>query len=98
MEDWYIAHRSAPRHHIAEQKQCSACGSVAYDSDRYCARCGNALFLICPSCRATVEHPVAFYCTQCGDLLGSGSSNGASASSSNVPAQSVVAGITEEHP
>jgi hypothetical protein len=50
-------------------KLCASCGALAYDYDKYCARCGNALFRVCRSCGACIDHPVAFYCTQCGEVL-----------------------------
>jgi predicted amidophosphoribosyltransferase len=49
--------------------RCSACGTVGYQTDRYCPCCGTSLARSCGNCGAPVVHPIAYYCTWCGSLL-----------------------------
>ena len=49
--------------------RCSACGTVGYQTDRYCPCCGDPLLRSCGSCGALIVHPIAYYCTSCGSEL-----------------------------
>ncbi len=49
--------------------QCAGCGAFGSSKDRFCACCGDPLHRVCPSCRASIIQPVAFFCTQCGTRL-----------------------------
>jgi hypothetical protein len=49
---------------------------AGYPTDKYCACCGSPLHHICKSCGSHVLQPVAYYCTQCGIALESGTDGG----------------------
>ncbi len=49
--------------------RCGGCGTIGYRSDKYCACCGTPILPRCPRCGATVTHPIAYFCTECGATL-----------------------------
>jgi hypothetical protein len=49
--------------------RCTSCGTVGYQTDKYCACCGNQLERSCNECGAAIMHPIAYYCTACGATL-----------------------------
>jgi hypothetical protein len=49
--------------------KCISCGTLGYQTDRYCPCCGAEMPRSCAECGAAITHPIAFYCTACGSML-----------------------------
>ena len=60
--------------------RCSSCGTVGYQTDRYCPCCGTPLVRSCGECGAAIVHPIAYYCTACGSMLEAGRTGSANES------------------
>jgi len=45
---------------------CPVCGNAVAADARFCARCGSAQGVVCPSCGAPVKDRAARFCEQCG--------------------------------
>ena len=54
-----------PRGGISSNR-CGGCGTLPYDDDTFCARCGWRLRELCVGCRIEQPHPVTWFCTMCG--------------------------------
>ncbi len=55
--------------HADSFQKCARCGAVGYPGDRFCTCCGEKFRKQCQQCGAVAEHPIAYYCTQCGTAL-----------------------------
>lgn len=63
---------------------CHRCGTAGYRDEQFCPQCGEEFDRAqlqhraeqrCPACNAAVRHPVAFFCTACGNELPPEASN-----------------------
>ena len=57
---------------------CLACHTIGYSGEKFCPQCGTEFPLqstqrrnlrYCQQCRQPIAHPVAFFCTCCGESL-----------------------------
>jgi hypothetical protein len=57
---------------------CLACHTIGYSGEKFCPQCGTEFPLqsiqrrnlrYCQQCRQPIVHPVAFFCTCCGEPL-----------------------------
>ena len=53
------------QHDAGGLRTCNGCGTACYREDQFCPNCGLEL-ASCGECGASVEHPIARFCTICG--------------------------------